>query len=158
MKAHKPEKNFPMQVIVSTISTLPYGISTYLVDIIQPTLNKNQHEVKTQNHLFRKLRHEKIEPDGIQDSYDVTNLYPSITIDKAIDAILQQLSKNYEDLKKRTKVMLVHIQQLIELCVIECNFLWENVIWNLLNSGRIGFSIKLVLSESYLHKLEKKSY
>ena len=60
IKAHNPEKNFPMRVIVSTIRTLPYGISTYLVDIIQPTLNKNQHKVKTQNHLFRKLRHEKL--------------------------------------------------------------------------------------------------
>ena len=53
--------------------------------------------------------------------------------------------------------MLVHIQQLIELCVSECNFLWDNVIWNLLNSGPIAFSIMLVLSESYLHNIEKKA-
>ena len=46
IKMHKPENNFPMRVIVSTISTPPYGISKYLVDIIQPTLNKNQHKVK----------------------------------------------------------------------------------------------------------------
>ena len=32
--------------IVSTIGTPPYGISKYLVDIIQPTLNKSQHKVK----------------------------------------------------------------------------------------------------------------
>ena len=87
----------------------------------------------------------------------MTKLYPSIPIGKAIDVILQQLSKNYEDLKKRTKLMLVHIQQLIELCVSECNFLWDNVIWNLLNSGPIAFSIMLVLSESYLHNIEKKA-
>ena len=46
IKAHKPEKNVPMRVIVSTIGTLPYGILKYLVDIIQPTLNKNQQKVK----------------------------------------------------------------------------------------------------------------
>ena len=44
--AHKPEKNFPLRVIASTIGKLPYGISKYLVDIIQPTLNKIQHKVK----------------------------------------------------------------------------------------------------------------
>ena len=44
--AHKPEKNFPLRVIDSTIGKLPYGISKYLVDIIQPTLNKIQHKVK----------------------------------------------------------------------------------------------------------------
>ena len=78
-------------------------------------------------------------------SYDVTNLYPSIPIDKAIDVILQQLSEDYEDLKTRTKLTLVDIQQLIELCVSECYFLWDNVIWNLLNSGPIGLSIMVVL-------------
>ena len=29
----------------------------YLVDVIQATLNKNQHQAKTQDHLFRKLNH-----------------------------------------------------------------------------------------------------
>ena len=42
-------------------------------------------------------------------SYDITNLYPSVLIYKAIDLILQQLIEDYEDLKTRTK--------LIELCV-----------------------------------------
>ena len=35
-----------MRVIVSTTDNAPYGISKYIVDIIQVTLNKNQHKVK----------------------------------------------------------------------------------------------------------------
>ena len=128
IKAHKPEKSFPMRVIVSTIGTPPYGISKYLVDIIQPTLNKNQHKLKNSKSFVSQAQTWKIEPDEIQVSYDVTNLYPSIPIDKAIDVILQQLSEDYEDLKTRTKLTLVDIQQLIELCVSECYFLWDNVI------------------------------
>ena len=38
VKAHKPEKNYPMRTVVSTIGTPPYGISKYLVKIIQATL------------------------------------------------------------------------------------------------------------------------
>ena len=34
IKAYKPEKTFPMRVIVSTIGTPPYVMSKYLVDII----------------------------------------------------------------------------------------------------------------------------
>ena len=41
VKAHKPEKNYPMRTIVSTIGTVPYGTSKYLVEIIQLILNKN---------------------------------------------------------------------------------------------------------------------
>ena len=40
-----------MQVIVFTIVMPPYGILKYLVDIIQPTLNKNQHKVKNSDHF-----------------------------------------------------------------------------------------------------------
>ena len=41
VKAHKPEKNYLMRTIVSTIRTVPYGTSKCLVEIIQLTLNKN---------------------------------------------------------------------------------------------------------------------
>ena len=59
----------------------------------------------------------------MQVSYDVTNLYPSIPINKAIDVVLQQLSEDYEDLQTRVKITLIDIQQLVELCVSKCYFL-----------------------------------
>ena len=43
INAQKPEKKYPMWSIVSTVGTAPYGTSKYLVDIIQPSLNKNKH-------------------------------------------------------------------------------------------------------------------
>ena len=70
----------------------------------------------------------KIEPDEIQVPYHVTNLYPSISINQAINVILQQLSEDYDNLQTRTKLTLVDIQQLIELCVSEFYFLCNNVI------------------------------
>ena len=123
-----------MRVIVSTIGTPPYGISKYLVDIGQPTLNKNKDKVKHSRSFVSQAQTQKVEPDEIQVSYDVTNLYPSILIDNAIDVILQQLNEDYEDHKTRTKLTLVDIQKLIELCVIECYFLWDNVTWSLVSS------------------------
>ena len=70
----------------------------------------------------------KMKPDEIEVSYNVTKLYPSIPFDKAVDVILQHVSKDYEDLKKRTKIALVDVQKLIEFCVNECFFLWDNFI------------------------------
>ena len=59
-------KILPMRVIVSTIGTPPYGISKYLVDIIQPTLNKNQYKVKNSKSFVSQAEPCKIEPDEIQ--------------------------------------------------------------------------------------------
>ena len=123
-----------MRLIVSTIGTPPYGISKYLVDISQPTLNKNKDKVKHSKSFVSQAQTWKVEPDEIQVSYDVTNLYPSVLIDNAIDVILQQLNEDHEDHKTRTKLTQVDIQKLIEFCVIECYFLWDNVTWSLVSS------------------------
>ena len=109
-----------MRVIVSKIGTPPYGISKHLVGIIPLTINKNKHKVKNSRLFVSQAQIRKIEPDEIQDSCDITNLFPSIPIDKAIDVILQQLSEDYEDLNAGTKLTLIDIQELIELCVSEC--------------------------------------
>ena len=49
--------------------------------------------------------------------------YLSIPIDKVIDVIRQQLSEDYEDFKKRMKLMSIDIRKLMELCVSEFYFL-----------------------------------
>ena len=46
LKAHKPEKNYPMRAVVSTIGSPPYGTSKYLVKIIQHAINKNKQNFK----------------------------------------------------------------------------------------------------------------
>ena len=113
LKRIKQKKNFPMRVILSTIGTLHYGISKHLVNITQPTLNKNQYKGRTQHHLFRKLEHGEL--NQMKYKFHVTNLHPLIPIDKTIDVCLQQLSE--DDFKTKTKLTLIDIQQLIKLCV-----------------------------------------
>ena len=51
IKAHKHENCDPMRAIVSTIGTPSYGISQYLVELIQPTLNKSKYKI-TNSSLF----------------------------------------------------------------------------------------------------------
>ena len=149
VKAHKPEKNYPMRTVVSTIETPPYGISKYLVKIIQPTLNNRQHKIKNSVEFINEAKTWKISPTEIQVSYDVVNLYPSVPLDKAIDVIVEYLKNGFNNVKRRTKLTLVDIQQLTELCVSECYFLYNNLIWKLYNSGPIGLPIMVVLSECF---------
>ena len=137
--------------------TPPYGISKYLVKIIQPTLNNSQQKIKKSFEFVKEAKTWKISPTEIQMSYDVVNLYPSVLLDKAIDVIVEYLKNDFNNVKRRTKLTLVDIHQLIELCVIECYFLYNNLIWKLYNSGPIGLSIMVFLSECYLQRLEEKS-
>nr|XP_047142849.1 uncharacterized protein LOC124817098 [Hydra vulgaris]XP_047142851.1 uncharacterized protein LOC124817100 [Hydra vulgaris] len=46
IKAHKPEKSYPMRIIISTIGTPNHGISEFLVKTMQPVLNENPTRLK----------------------------------------------------------------------------------------------------------------
>ena len=117
IKAYKPEKNYPMRTIVSTIGTPAYGTHKYLVEIIQPTLNKNNNKIQNSASFLHEAKHWKIEPTEIQVSYDIVNLYPSVPLDRSIQVIVDFLQDDHAELKKRTKLNLTDIQQLLELCL-----------------------------------------
>ena len=154
IKAHKPENNYPMRTTVSTIGTPENGISKYIVEIIQPTVNENNNKIQNSTSFVHQAKDWKIEPTEIQVSYDVVKLYPSVPLDRSIQVIVGFLQDDHAELKMRTKLNLTDIQQMPELCLNESYFLYNNVIWMLENSGPLGLSIMFVLSECYLQRIE----
>lgn len=60
----------------------------HLVEIIQPTLDKNEHRIINLRSFVTEVRTWDIEPDEIQVSYDVGNLDLSLLLEKAVDVIL----------------------------------------------------------------------
>ncbi|XP_057316880.1 uncharacterized protein LOC130657913 [Hydractinia symbiolongicarpus] len=72
IKAHKPENNYPMRVVVSTIGTPSYRTSEHLVKIIQPTLNKNKTRLKNSKTFVETSKSWTITPDKVQVSYDLS--------------------------------------------------------------------------------------
>ena len=156
IKAHKPEKNYPMRIVVSTIGTPSYGISQHLVTIIQPTLNNNETRLSNSATFVRKSREWNISPGEVQVSYDVVNLYPSVPLGEATNVILDLLNGD-PDLKNRTKLTLQELKSLILICISKCYFLWNDEIHELCNSGPIGLSLMVVLAEGFLQVLEAKA-
>ena len=146
-----------MRTVVSTIGTVPYGTSKYLVEIIQPTLNKNINRVINSYTFVKEAKTWEIYQDEVQVSYDVVNLYPSVPVDEAINVLIYTLSNDKERLHKRTKLTLTDIHKLTKLCLSKCYFLYENNLRLFQNSGPIGLSLIVVLSECSLQKIEFKA-
>ena len=157
IKAHKPEKDFPMRLVVSTIGTANYGLSEYLVKITQNTLNKNPIRIKNAQSFVDEAKTWEIAPDEVQVSYDVVNLYPSVPIKESIDVLISQLEKDWEDLKNHTKLRINEIKELLELCLSKCYFLYNGEIHELENKGPIGLSLMVTMAESYLQYLEDRA-
>ena len=75
----------------------------YLVEIIQLTLTKSNNEIQNSTSFVHEAKDWKIEPNEIQVSYDVANLYPSVPLDRSIQVIIEFLQDDHTKLKKRTK-------------------------------------------------------
>lgn len=157
IKAHKPNKNYPARTIVSTIGTPSYKVSEYLVKIIQPTLN-NEATIKNSASFVEEAKQWNISPREIQVSFDVVAMYPSVPIRKAICVIMDMLKTDYENVKTRTVLNLQHIKSLMELCLENSYFLWNNEIRKLVDSGPIGLSLMVVVAEGFLQSIEKRAF
>ena len=156
IKAHKPEKNFPMRMIVSTIGTANYGLSRFLVKLIQPTLNENDSRLLNSKTFVEKARTWEIDPGETQVSYDVVNLYPSIPIQASISVITTLLQQD-ESFSSRTKLTIEEVCMLIKITLSRCYFLWEDEIHVLQDSGPIGLSLMVVMAEGFLQFHEKNA-
>ena len=76
VKAHNTGKNYPMRTNVPTIETA-YGISKYLVEIIQPTLSKINNKVRNSKSRSKTMEN-GTKPAEVQLPYNVVNLHPSV--------------------------------------------------------------------------------
>ena len=157
IKAHKPEKRYPMRFVVSTIGTANYRLSEYLVKICQNTLSKNNTRIKNSQSFVEEAKTWTISPEEVQVSYDVVNLYPSVPIKEATNVLIDQLNEDMEDVKMYTKLKIGEIKELIDLCLSKCYFIWNEEIHEMENKGPIGLSMMVVMAESYLQFLEKRA-
>jgi hypothetical protein len=145
-----------MRDIVSTIGTPVHGLSQYLVKIIQPTLDKNEVRLKNADAFVQRAKNWEISESEVQVSYDVVNLYPSVPINEAILIMVDTLKSDHS-IKQRCKLNINEIKELIELCLSKCYFLWNDTFYELINSGPIGLSLMVVISESFLQCKEKQA-
>ena len=145
-----------MRIIVSTVGTPVYGLSQYLVSIMQFSLNKCQIRLKNSVDFVLKAKQRTISKNEIQVSYDVVNLYPSVPIKDAINVVINLLN-NDQDYKKYTKLSINEIKSLLELCLSRCYFLWDDEMYELENAGPIRLSLMVVMAEAFLKYIENKA-
>ena len=157
IKAHKPNKQYPMRPVVSTVGTAFHGTSRHLVKLIQPILAQNEHFLKNSTSFVTKASTWKISPDEIQVSYDVVALYPSVPINKAINVMIDMLNMKFDMIKCNSKLTIVDIKILIELCLSKCYFVWNDTMFEVPDSGPIGLSLMVVVSEAFLQFIEKNA-
>jgi hypothetical protein len=91
-KIHK--NGAPLRPIVSSIGSITYQAAKYLASVLAPLCGKNGHSVKNSAEFVSKIRDLEVPPGRILVSYDVTALFTSIPVSKAIAVIRQKLGED----------------------------------------------------------------
>ena len=117
-KVHKA--NSPLHPIVSSIGAITYASAKYLVDILSPLVGKTEHHVKNSKEFAEYVKNLKVGPDEELRSYDVSALFTSVPVDKAMDIISRKLEED-ESLSNRTPLSPNDIIILLEKC-LNCKY------------------------------------
>ena len=105
---------------MSSIGTITYAGAKYLADVLSPLVGKTEHHVKNSKDFAEYVKKLKVEPDEELRSCDVSALFTSVPVDKAMDVIRRKLEED-ESLSKRTPLSPSDIITLLEKC-LKCTY------------------------------------
>ena len=94
----------------------------------------------------------------IQASFDVVAMYPSIPIKATTTVIMDMLMEDFDNVKNRTPLKLKHIKLLIDLCLENSYFMWEDEIRQLIDADPIGLSLMVVIAEGFIQSIEERAF
>ena len=153
-KIHKP--SVPLRPIVSSIGNITCGLSKYLTQILSPLMGKGPHFIKNSADFVKKIKDLEIPPGRCMISYDVTALFTSIPVDKAIRVIEQKL-RNDPTLSQRCELNIDQITTLLTFCLNTTYFTYDKIIYKQKHGAAMGSSVSPVVANLYMEDFEEKA-
>ena len=146
-KVHK--NGVPMRGILSMVGSPFEKISKALILILRTVQGRSGIYIKNSRELNEKIKNWRVKRNEILVSYDVKNLYPAISIDKALQSVEKLLNEN-EDLGETTTMSVTSIMELLKWMfdLTYCEYGGSHFV---LDSGPIGLGAWVKL-QSYTWK------
>ena len=84
-KIHKT--NISLRPIVSSRSSVTYGVAEVQAKILKPIVGKSPHHIQSTEDFVQRVRKVTLQPGECLCSYDVTTLFTSVPVDPALDIL-----------------------------------------------------------------------
>ena len=150
-KIHKD--GIPMRPIVSYTGTPLYEISKYIANILRPYGKLKEQHTHSSKLFSTFICQQKIEPDEIMVSFDVTSLYTTIPIDQALLTI-RDLLEHDQKLADRTLLSPKQILDLLDILLRTTYFKFNGDFYQQTDGAAMGGPTSAIVSEIYMQSLE----
>ena len=146
--------NTPLHPIVSSIGTITYACAKYLVDVLSPPVGKTEHHLKNSKEFTEYVKNLKVDPDEELRSYDVSALFTSIPVNKAMVIIRRRLEED-ENINKRTPLSPNDIITLLEKCWNCTYFLHKGQYYLQVHGAAMGSPVSPIVCNLYMENFEQ---
>ena len=148
VKTHKDGN--PMRPIISSVGSISYKLSKFLVDILSPLLGKisGSHILNSCN-LIDKLNGINISSNSRLVSFDVVSLFTKVPIPNLLDFLHGEL-ENYNLPLCRSVII-----NLVRLCIVDCKFTFNNEFYMQCFGMAMGNPLSPLLSNIYMEFFER---
>ena len=153
-KIHKAA--VPLRPIVSSIGSITYHCSKHLADIISPLIGRTQHHIKNSQEFSRVIQAHNIHPQEELRSYDVTALFTSVPVEKAVECIRKKLEEDLT-LHKRTNMSPGDVCTLLEFCLSCTYFLYDGQYYRQIHGAAMGSPVSMIVCDAMMEDLEERA-
>jgi hypothetical protein len=155
-KIHKPPK-FPCRPIVDFNPSPLKNLSKYLDSHIAPLTGKMSSHLKNSTSLIEQISDIHLEPDEDLVSFDVVSLYSSIPYDLALSVCKEYIQKT-PDFEDKLKMSLAHFIELLDFCLRNTYFVYENRFYLQIKGLPMGAAISVTVANLVMEFLEVKVF
>ena len=153
-KIHKPDT--PLRPIVSSCGSVTYGLAKELAKILKPLVGKSPHHINLTQEFVEQVKHITLGPWECLSSYDVSALFTSVPVDPALNIIRDLLEKDHT-LKERTVLAVNDIILLLEFCLKNTYFSFQDQFYEQVEGAAMGSSVSPIVANLYMEYLEQKA-
>ena len=147
------KKDTPLRPILSSIGSVTYETAKELSRILKPLVGISTHHVRNNQDFIHSIEEIIVEPEECMMSFDVKALFTSIPIQPTLK-IIKKLLEEDTSLHQRTTMAVKHIYCLLEFCLTNAYFSFQNKLYEQKEGAAMGSPISSIVANIFMEDFE----
>ena len=147
------KEDTPLRPIASNIGSITYEKAKELSRILKPLVGRSPHHVKNNQDFIHSLEEIKLESEECMMCFDVKALFTSIPIKPALK-IIKKLLEEDTNLHHRTTMSIEHIYSLLEFCLTNTYFSFQDRLYEQKEGSAMGSPISSIMANLFMEDFE----
>ena len=145
-----------MKPMVSSRGAVSYETAKELARILKPLVGKSPYHVHNSRDFVQQIKCIQLQQDECNISYDVKALFTSVSIGPTIN-IIKEHPEQDKELQQRTTMTVNNIICLLEFCLKNTYFLFQDRYYKQLGEPVMGSILSPIVAYLYMEDFEPKA-